>query len=182
MHIDRRKLDRSKVVMQVVALPGRNSETESWLRNLLFATGLPDSGVVRYRHWNSDSEASVPFQASLLSDQTPQLVVAKSLGTLIAATAFGHHRFRPAAAVMVGTPFHAIVAQDLRLLQEFARGVETLFIQQVQDPGGSASELHGALQLTRGQVAAVPGSDHLYSDTSSLVNALRPWLAQQSAL
>jgi hypothetical protein len=168
--------------MQVVALPGRRSETEPWLRDLLLAAGLPDSGVVRYRHWNSDAEASVSFEAALLSNQAPQLVVAKSLGTVIAATAFGHHGFRPAAAVLVGTPFQAIAAEDLRLLQKFAGGVETLFIQQTEDPGGSAAELHDALQLTRGQVVAVPGSDHLYSDTSALVNALRPWAAQQPGL
>ena len=168
--------------MQVVALPGRRSETEPWLRDLLLASGLPDSGVVRYRHWYSDAEASVSFEAALLSDQAPQLVVAKSLGTVIAATAFGHHSFRPAAAVLVGTPFQAIAAEDLRLLQKFARGVETLFIQQTEDPGGAAAELRDALQLTRGQVAAVPGSDHLYSDTCALVNALLPWAAQQPGL
>ena len=168
--------------MQVVALPGRRTETEPWLRDLLLAAGLPDSGVARYRHWNSDAEASVSFEAALLSDQVPQLVVAKSLGTVIAATAFGYHGFRPAAAVLVGTPFQALAAEDLRLLQKFARGVETLFIQQAEDPGGSAAGLHDALQITRGQVAAVPGSDHLYRDTFALVNALRPWLAQQLGL
>ena len=40
--------------MQVVALPGRRSETEPWMHDLLLAAGLPDSGVVRYRRWNSD--------------------------------------------------------------------------------------------------------------------------------
>jgi hypothetical protein len=161
--------------MEVVGLPGRRSETEPWLRDLLLAAGLPDSGIVRYRHWDSGAEASVSFEAALLSDKAPRLVVAKSLGTVIAATAFAHHRFRPAAAVLVGTPFQAIAVEDLRLLRNFARGVETLFIQQTEDPGGSAAALHDALQLTRGHVAAVPGRDHLYSDTSVLVNAIRSW-------
>jgi len=165
-------------VMQVVALPGRRSETVLWLRELLHAVGLPDSGVVRYRHWHSDVEASVSFEAGLLADQTPQLVVAKSLGTVIAASAFAHHGFRPTAAVLVGTPFQAVAAEDLRLLQNFALGVETLFIQQIQDPGGPAAALHDALRLTRGQVAAIPGSDHLYSDVSALVSVLGPWIAR----
>ena len=168
--------------MQVVALPGRSSETEPWLRSLLVAAGWPDSGLVRYRHWNSDTEASVSFEASRLAEQAPQLVVAKSLGTIIAANAFCRHGFRPAAAVLVGTPFRAIAAEDFRFLQQFARGVETLFIQQTEDPGGWAAELHAALELTRGQVAAVPGSDHLYADRSALVAALRPWAAQQLGL
>jgi hypothetical protein len=168
--------------MQVVALPGRRSETEPWMHDLLLAAGWPDSGVVRYRRWNSDAEASVSFEAARLSDQAPQLIVAMSVGTVVAATAFGHHGFRPAAAVLIGTPFQAIAPEDLGLLQTFARGVETLFIQQTEDLGGSAAKLHNALQLTRGQVTAVPGNDHLYSDTSALVNALRPWAAQQPGL
>ena len=168
--------------MQVVALPGRRTETEPWLRSLLVAAGWPDSGLVRYRHWDTDAEASVSFEASRLATQAPQLVIAKSLGTVIAATAFGHHGFLPAAAVLVGTPFQAVAAEDLRLLQQFARGVETLFIQQAEDPGGSAAALHTALQLTRGQVAAVPGNDHLYLDTSALIGALQRWTAQQPGL
>ncbi len=168
--------------MQVVALPGRRSETERWLRDLLHTVGLPDSGVVRYRHWSSEVEASVSFEAALVADQTPQLVVAKSLGTVVAATAFAHHGFRPAAAVLVGTPFQAVAAEDLRLLQNFARGVETLFIQQIQDPGGPVAALHNELLLTRGQVVAIPGGDHLYSDLSALVDVLRPWAARHPAI
>lgn len=168
--------------MQVVALPGRNSATEPWLRDLLLAAGLPDSGVVRYRHWDSDTEASVDFEAARFADRSPQLVVAKSMGTVIAATTYGQHGFRPAAAVLIGTPFQAIDADGLGLLQNFARGVETLFIQQIEDPGGSAAMLHDALQLTRGEVAAVPGDDHLYRDTAALVEALRPWAARPLGL
>src|SRR4030095_13349321 len=66
--------------MHVVALPGRRSETEPWLRDLLLAAGLPDSGVVRYRHWNCDIDASVFFEAALLSAPAHQLAVAAHCG------------------------------------------------------------------------------------------------------
>ena len=170
-----------EVFMQVIGLAGRRSDTELWLRALLRAVGLPDGGVVRYRHWSSDVDASVPFEAAHLHDQAPQLVIAKSLGTVIAATAFAQHGFRPAAAALVGTPFQAVAPEDLRLLQQFARGVDTIFIQQIDDPGGPAAALHDALQLTRGQVAAIPGNDHAYADTAAMVNVLRPWLARLEA-
>lgn len=167
--------------MNVIALPGRRKETEPWLRDLLLAAGLPDTGVVRYRHWDSDAEASVSFEADRLCNQTPQLVVAKSLGTVIAATAFAGQGFRPDAAVLIGTPFQAVAAEDLSLLHDFARGVETLFIQQIEDPGGSATELPTALCLSRGQLAAVPGNDHLYLDIPALVEVLRPWVGRHLA-
>ena len=136
------------------------------------AANLPEQGVVRYRHWNSEVDASASYEASRLENQAPQLVVAKSLGTVIAAIAHRDHRFRPATAVLVGTPFQAIESDELVALQQFAAGVETLFIQQSEESGGSAASLSAALGLVRGEVASVPGSDHMYSDTSALVTAI----------
>jgi hypothetical protein len=168
--------------MHVTALPGRRSETEAWLRSLLVAAGLPEASVVRYRHWDTDVEASGAFEAARLANQSPQLVIAKSLGTVIAATAFCLHEYRPTAAVLIGTPYAALESSDLHFLQQFAAGVETLFIQQSEDPGGSAAQLRTALQLARGEVAAVPGDDHLYSDTTALAAVLRRWIKQQPVL
>ncbi|MEO8507973.1 MAG: alpha/beta family hydrolase [Betaproteobacteria bacterium] len=162
--------------MQVVALPGRRSETEAWLRSLLIAGELPVDGILRYRHWSSEVEASVAFEASRLEGQMPQLVVAKSMGTVIAATAFDAHEFRPAAAVLIGTPFEALPAEEQRLLKHFAQSVGTLFIQQSDDPGGSAAKLPSALQLVRSEVTAIPGNDHLYSDTSALGALVKQWM------
>ena len=166
--------------MHVIALPGRSSETEEWLRRLLVAGELPVRNIVQYRHWQSEVEASVTFEASRLEGQAPQLVVAKSMGTVIAATAFDLHEFRPHAAVLIGTPYSALPSAERRLLQKFAQAVSTLFIQQTADPGGSAAGLLAALQLTRGEVAAVPGDDHLYSDTPALGAILKQWKQNRS--
>ena len=127
--------------MHVTALPGRRSETEAWLRSVLVAAGFPEAVVTRYRHWDTEVEANVAFEAARLANQSPPLVIAKSLGTVIAATAFCLHKFRPTGAVLIGTPYAALESGDLRFLQQFSAAVETLFIQQSEDPGGSAAEL-----------------------------------------
>jgi hypothetical protein len=163
------------VVMQVIALAGRNSQTHSWLDSLLSAVPLPTDGLVRYRHWSSDVEPSVDFEATLLTGLTPDLVVAKSFGTSVASTAFCSQQFRPRAAVFVGTPYAALSPDETSKLREFAREVETLFIQQAADPGGSAVVLPTALKLIRGEVAEVPGSDHLYQDIALLAKRIRAW-------
>ena len=90
--------------MHVTALPGRRSETEAWLRSVLVAAGFPEAVVTRYRHWDTEVEANVAFEAARLANQSPPLVIAKSLGTVIAATAFCLHKFRPTGAVLIGTP------------------------------------------------------------------------------
>jgi hypothetical protein len=161
--------------MQVVALAGRNAQTESWLRSVLAAAALSDARVLKYRHWTSDAEADVGFEASLLANLSPDLVVAKSFGTAVAATAYRSATFRPKAAVFIGTPFLAAGEEGLSDLIEFAQNIETLFIQQSEDPGGSASALTSALSLMRGTVKAVPGSDHLYQDVGLVASLIRSW-------
>lgn len=168
--------------MHIVALPGRRVETETWLKSLLVASRYPDVQVTHYRHWDAGAEASVAFEAARLSNLSPQLVVAKSLGTIIAAAAFSLHEFRPASAILIGTPYSAIVNSDLHLLREFAADVETLFIQQTEDPGGSAAQLATALQVNRGEVVEVPGSDHLYSDIDALAKIFQRWTKQHTGL
>ena len=165
--------------MNVTALPGRRSETEAWLRSVLVAAGFPEAVVTRYRHWDTEIEASVAFEAARLANQSPPLVIAKSLGTVIAATAFCLHKFRPAAAVLIGTPYAALESSDLRFLQQFSAAVKTLFIQQSEDPGGSAAELAAALHLACGEVVAIPGDDHMYSDSTALAGVIRRWSKQE---
>lgn len=162
--------------MQVVALAGRNAQTESWLRSVLAAVPLPDEGLLRYRHWTGEVEASVEEEAKRLAGLSPDLVVAKSFGTAVAARAFVAQGFRPRAAVLVGTPYAALDADAVQALRELAAGVETLYIQQAADPGGPASSLRGALGVARGEVAEVPGDDHLYQDIDALMRPMRPWL------
>ena len=164
--------------MRITALPGRRIETEAWLKGLLVAAKYPDAKVTRYRHWDTDEEASVAFEAERLSSQSPQLVIAKSLGTVIAATAYSLHQFRPAFAVLIGTPYDALKDDEFQFLRRFAASVHTLFIQQAQDPGGSADRLVVALKVNRSSVVEVPGNDHLYSDTNASVSLLDRWTKQ----
>lgn len=167
--------------MNVTALPGRRSETAAWLKGVLVAAGFPEAVVTRYRHWDTALEASVAFEAARFANQAPPLVIAKSLGTVIAATAFCLHQFRPSAAVLIGTPYAALESRDVGFLRQFSASVRTLFIQQSADPGGSAAELAGALHLARGEVVAIPGDDHLYSDAVALASLIQHWRRQEPA-
>ena len=168
--------------MLITALAGRRIETEAWLKSLLDAAKYPDAEVTRYRHWDADAEASVAFEAARLANQSPRLVVAKSLGTVIAATAFCLHGFHPTIAVLIGIPYVALESNEVQFLRRFAANIDTLFIQQAQDPGGSAALLATALQVTRGEVVEVPGNDHLYSDITTLASILDRWTKQYSRL
>lgn len=164
--------------MQVLALPGRRVETEAWLKKLLVAAQIPDAEVTRYRHWDTDADAAVAFEAERLSDWMPRLVIAKSFGTVVAATAHCLHQFQPAFGIFIGTPYAVLEDEEVHLLQRFSADVETLFIHQAEDPGGSAAQLSTALQLRLGEVVEVPGNDHLYLDTGALAVIVRRWEAR----
>ncbi len=168
--------------MLITALSGRRIETEVWLKSLLAAAKYPDAEVTRYRHWETDAEASVAFEAARLANQSPQLVIAKSLGTVVAATAFCLHEFNPTIAVLIGIPYVALESNEVQFLRRFAASIDTLFIQQAQDPGGSAALLAAALRITRGEVVVVPGNDHLYSDTTALASILGRWTKRYAGL
>jgi hypothetical protein len=64
--------------MLMTALSGRRVETEAWMKSLLVAARLPDVEITRYRHWETDVEASVAYESSRLTNRSPQLVIAKS--------------------------------------------------------------------------------------------------------
>ncbi|MFA6313994.1 MAG: hypothetical protein WCV99_18855 [Sterolibacterium sp.] len=161
--------------MNVIALPGRNQQTESWLRSVLLEAELPVDGMLRYRHWDSAVDADVDFEAERLANQTPALVIAKSLGTVIAATAFCLHQFRPQGVILIGTPYGALTPEVLVRIRQLALGAETLFIQQTEDPGGPASQIATTLQLSRSEVVSVPGDDHLYTDIAALAVIIKRW-------
>jgi predicted alpha/beta-hydrolase family hydrolase len=102
-------------------------------------------------------------------------VIAKSFGTVVAARAFCEHHFRPQSAILIGTPFSAFDRKDLTSLQQLAEGVETLFIQQAEDPGGAASQIAASLGSSQTHVATVPGNDHHYTEVKALAAIIQEW-------
>jgi len=174
--------------VKVFGLPGRNSETKEWMRELLTATGFPEAEIAHYRHWQHGFEGDVDlprwnslvtYEAERLRNRADCLVVAKSFGTLVAASAFGLTSFRPNAAIFIGTPLRNLSSEQSQLYGNLSNHVPALFIQQSLDPGGSYAELYARVEIfAHAEAAEVSGSDHLYGDISELANVIKPWLAK----
>ena len=158
----------------VLGLPGRNPETEAWMAELLRAAGFEAAEVAHYGHWQDDSDPDVAREASRhpLSDR--QLVVAKSMGTmvLLAAAAQGH----PERAVLIGTPVEAYSEAQIEALRALTTRLPCLFIQQTDDFTGSAASLRAVLGDEVG-VKEVIGSDHVYADVPALAALISNWQA-----
>jgi hypothetical protein len=159
--------------MKVLGLPGRNPETEAWLEALFAALGSPDAEVARYAHWQDGSDPDVAGEARRNPAGDAELVVVKSMGTmvLLAAVADGS---LPGAAVLIGTPLAAYDEAQTEALRDLMHRIPCLFIQQTDDFTGGAAELREVL----GESAAieeVAGSDHVYADVMELAELIRAW-------
>jgi len=164
------------VIMDVIGLPGRHTQTEHWLRAVLDAVASPQARLLRYRHWDEAVDTSIDAEAVQLQGAAPRLVVAKSFGTTVATAAHAARHFRPASAVLIGTPLVALDGAEVDRLRRFAQDVPTLFIQQHEDPGGSDAMLSAALAPVQAAVVGVPGDDHLYGDIARLAAEVRRWM------
>lgn len=164
--------------MKTIGLPGRNKETDPWLNELLALLALGEYEVVRYRHWADGIEPNIAQEVERLRGQVFDLVVAKSMGTIVATTAYRSASFWPARAVLIGSPIGQLTPELQASYRALAEGIPTLFIQQTSDFTGTFVQLQSTVQgCAQCQLAEVPGNDHAYSDTARLASIISSWVA-----
>jgi len=157
--------------MKVLGLPGVKIETKEWMQSLFSALGENsfESKVHLYRHWSDDIEADIDHEASCLENLSVDLVIAKSLGTLVTTHAFASFNFEPKTAVLIGSPLKRHGLHNYGLLKMFLESVPTHFIQQTSDFNGSFEQLREIVQpYQNANVTEVPGDDHIYGDIDEL--------------
>jgi hypothetical protein len=168
--------------MKLIALPGRNPETESWMAELTgaLALGQTETLITRYRHWDAVVDPDVQGEAARLQLAADDVVIAKSLGTLVllASTLI---RPAPAYAIFIGTPILHYPAESLALLCDLAAQTPCLFIQQTADfTGGFACLSERLGDVPAAALEEVPGEDHIYADTEELAGIVTRWWSELS--
>lgn len=163
--------------MRILGLPGRLPETLDQVEALVGALAGPrdEALALRYRFWTADfANPDLDGEARAAADWRPDVVVAKSIGCLVAAAACADQGLAPRACVLIGAPVNRLLAEARReLLARHAARTPTLFIQQAEDPTGPLAEL---ARLVAGQaVREASGADHLYADIPELVGLIEAW-------
>lgn len=164
--------------MKMLGLPGRDPATDQWLQDLLgrLVGAGSDSNVHGYRHWHVAGDPDITYEAGLVADQRVDLVVAKSLGTMVLLAA-AQQGFQPSAAVLIGVPVRAYSDDQLQALQQFVGERPCLCIQQAADFTGPFRELEQVLGGSNTTLVEVAGDDHIYSDTAELATQIEAWRA-----
>jgi hypothetical protein len=167
--------------VKIIGAPGIKPETVEWMTRLGDALHFPAAiELLNYRHWSSGGEADVAYEACQLAGRTPDLVIAKSLGTMIAATAFESEGFRPARAIFIGSPLNRFGESDYRRLSSMLREVPAILIQQDRDPAGTFRALEQRVSgIPNCRLVQVEGDDHVYGNIEELSEIVRAAYADE---
>lgn len=163
--------------MKLIGLPGRNPETEAWMGAITGSLSLGQSAteVAHYLHWDNAGDPDVPGEAARLTIGTDDVVIAKSMGTMVLMAAYRGGTV-PSRAVFIGTPISAYPDDARALLGEFAGRVPSLFIQQNRDVTGSFADVAAVVGgASLASLAEIEGEDHVYADTGALKDLIDEW-------
>jgi hypothetical protein len=168
--------------MNILALPGISQKTEKWATNLLAELVAPEKTmtVQRYLHWDcGDGEQCLKLadEVERLRGMTVDLLVAKSLGTMIGLAACGRKLITPQRAILIGTPVSGFKENNMNLREMAALDIPCLYIQQVHDIVGPAAALKKEIDGLPGvELVEIPGDNHQYKDLKLLARHIKRWL------
>lgn len=165
--------------MNAIYLPGNSSQNKHWANDLsramkpLFAR----SYVHNYLHWDTeDSFVEFDLELAIVSekaiDYEPYVVIAKSVGALLAAKGMYEGALFPEKCIFLGLP------QDLMQKPDYPASawlkqisVPCLVLQNTQDPSGSYKTVSSFLDNCKNKDIThkkLAGSDHTYADYESI--------------
>ena len=107
----------------------------------------------------------------------PDLIIAKSIGTVVAIHAFHRKALECKGFVFIGVPVRSLNQEHKRILVDLCGSeIPVLFIQQSEDPLGSFADLQAIIRESKSvDLAQVGGNDHQYSDLDELRKPIENW-------
>ncbi|WP_156406029.1 hypothetical protein [Phenylobacterium sp. Root700] len=171
--------------MKLLALPGRKPSTFKQMQDLTDRLRLGQDVVTLrpYGFWSHEDIANpdVRPEAEAVAAIGADLVIAKSIGTLVAMIARRDYGLAPRAAVFIATPLKRFEAQGLvPLLSAHLAEVPTLLIQQTADYNGSHDDLAAVVMgHEQATIREIPGDDHLYEETELIAPLIERWWSER---
>lgn len=139
--------------MKVLILGGNSKRHYDWIRQLDSALDSYGHGVVLhdYIHWSNDRPAADIEQEIIAIQEAVDgiedyVIVAKSIGTVIATLAIARGILAPYRVVFLGVPYQGIAGEVAEFTPSLKRLPFTVFIQNQYDPYGNAEGLKDILK------------------------------------
>lgn len=169
--------------MKVLILGGNSKRHYAWNRQIRDALEQHGHKVILhdYSHWESDApiadiESEIAAVEMITKDVQDYAIVAKSIGTVIAALAASRGSLSPSRLLFLGVPYMGIAGEVAEFLPSLTSLPQTVFIQNQQDPYGNAEGLQELLNIHHPktyELVVVPDNDtHDYIDFGLINQAL----------
>lgn len=164
----------------LLLLPGNHPDQRGWIRSVRLALNdlFAASEVVDYTHWNDPDQLNILMEHELTrlsrftNDDRGRVVLGKSAGAVLGILAANQGFIQPQKAVFIGLPLHFSRQKGAQIEQMLDNlEVPVLFIQQENDPVGSAADLQAMLNGCPNleyTLAVLPGKSHDYDDLGLL--------------
>jgi len=159
--------------MNALILPGNSLRHREWGKDLAVAV-TPLFGTVHmheYRHWDTgEPEADTDYELEQLQKLTAlggYVIIAKSIGTVIAAIGIERGVLTPTHCLFMGIPLN--VVDQLKLdFADMMKNLPSTVIQNTSDPYGSFADVSTQLMspTNAGSFSLIenPGDTHDYLD------------------
>ncbi len=135
--------------MHILLLGGNSPRHYQWIRELETVLVAAGHTVVLhdYAHWATgaslaDINAEIERLKGSIDSEGDYVVIAKSIGTVIAALAINQGVLHPQKCLLLGTPITGIAGDTPAFAPSLAALPRTVFVQNEYDPYGSAETLN----------------------------------------
>lgn len=159
--------------MNALILGGQSPRHYDWVRRVAEALKphLNEVQFLDYRHWQNDAPVDLEYEISQASRLVTGMgneyvIVAKSLGTMVATHGDALGLLHPSRCVFLGLPLKAF--DELPDMPEgLKRLPPTVFVQNTRDPLGSFADVQtyvAAHSNAEARCLETPGDTHDYAD------------------
>lgn len=169
--------------MNALLLPGNNPVHEVWVEKFKYALKpyFRTISTQHYKHWRTGEEwANVNYELGVALNNTqnlsPYVIVAKSIGAVIALRGVAEGVLHPVRIVLLGVPLENAISSDdfITLLHEASLPID--IIQNKDDPIASFAKIAALIDDTMTHVVLkeLPGSTHDYIDFAAIASYIQP--------
>ncbi len=173
--------------MNALLLPGNNPAHEVWVEELKHTLKpyFHTINTQHYKHWRTgEAWANVSDELGVARSNTqnlsPYVIVAKSIGTVIALRGVAEEVLRPVRILLLGVPLeNAISSGDfVALLHEVSLPID--IIQNKDDPIASFAKVAALIDdtMTHVTLKELPGTTHDYIDFAAIASYIQPTLTK----
>ncbi len=167
--------------MNALLLPGNSPRHAEWIEKLKQAISpyFQHVETQHYRHWHTNTEkADIDYEIKIAKNKMKQygpfIIIAKSIGTVIAVRGVASGELIPEKLILLGVPIKSDVPKNLFNNWLSKVTIPMTFAQNAHDPLGSFDNLKANLTIMNNTASFIKlsGTTHDYIDFDAIAKLI----------